>query len=203
MQKSINFLFSDKRARAIICSLIEVFFLTHTSAVFTNVEYVLREQNYFPSKNEDQLRTAYAQLFTAIVIACNAMKRGGLFLNFLVKSGLWAKKIVFDVFEAFLRHFVFSTIIDNFSSLFRRYVQPRKYFRKIENLTLSTRYVLSIHLAFTAKISENHGFQPILIVSYGSFISAKQSYPNPTKHTPSFRILSSLLRHSTWKITMT
>ena len=74
MRKSINFLFSDKRARAIICSIIEVFLLNHTSAVFQNVEYVLREQNYFPSKNEDQLRIAYARLFTAIVIACNVMK---------------------------------------------------------------------------------------------------------------------------------
>ena len=40
-------------------------------------------------------------------------------------------------FEAFLRHFVFSTIINNFSTFFRRYVQPRKYFKKVENLTIS------------------------------------------------------------------
>ena len=40
-------------------------------------------------------------------------------------------------FGAFLRHFVFSTIIDNFSTFFRRYVQPRKYFKKVENLTIS------------------------------------------------------------------
>ena len=39
-------------------------------------------------------------------------------------------------FEAFLRHFVFSTIINNFSTFFRRYVQPRKYFKKVENLTV-------------------------------------------------------------------
>ena len=40
-------------------------------------------------------------------------------------------------FEAFLRHFIFSTIINNFSTFFRRYVQPRKYFKKVENLTIS------------------------------------------------------------------
>jgi len=74
MRKSINFLSTDKRARAIFCSIIEVFLLNHTSAVFANVEYVLREQNYFPSKTEDELRTAYARLLTAIVIACNVMK---------------------------------------------------------------------------------------------------------------------------------
>ena len=39
-------------------------------------------------------------------------------------------------FEAFLRHFVFSTIINNFSTFFRRYVQPQKYFKKVENLTI-------------------------------------------------------------------
>ena len=40
-------------------------------------------------------------------------------------------------FEAFLRHFTFSTIINNFSTFFRRYVQLRKYFKKVENLTIS------------------------------------------------------------------
>ena len=39
-------------------------------------------------------------------------------------------------FEAFLQHFVFSTIINNFSTFFRRYVQPQKYFKKVENLTI-------------------------------------------------------------------
>ena len=40
-------------------------------------------------------------------------------------------------FGAFLRHFAFWAIIDNFSTFFRRYVQPRKYFKKVENLTIS------------------------------------------------------------------
>ena len=40
-------------------------------------------------------------------------------------------------FEAFLRHFIFLTIINNFSTFFRRYVQPRKYFKKVGNLTIS------------------------------------------------------------------
>ena len=39
-------------------------------------------------------------------------------------------------FEAFLWHFVFSTIINNFSTFLRRYVQPQKYFKKVENLTI-------------------------------------------------------------------
>jgi len=39
-------------------------------------------------------------------------------------------------FGAFLRHFAFWTIIDNFSTFFRRYVQPRKYFKKVENLRI-------------------------------------------------------------------
>ena len=37
-------------------------------------------------------------------------------------------------FEAFLWHFVFSTIINNFSTFFRRYVQPQKYFKKSRKL---------------------------------------------------------------------
>jgi hypothetical protein len=61
---------------------------------------------------------------------------GPVFEFFGKKWSLSKNKIVFDVFEAFLRHFVFSTIIDNFSSFFRRYVQPRKYFRKVENLSI-------------------------------------------------------------------
>ena len=36
-------------------------------------------------------------------------------------------------FEAFLRHLAFLTIINNFSTFFRRYLQPRKYFKKVEN----------------------------------------------------------------------
>ena len=39
-------------------------------------------------------------------------------------------------FEAFLRHFVFSSIINNFSTFFRRYLQPQKYCKKVENLTI-------------------------------------------------------------------
>ena len=39
-------------------------------------------------------------------------------------------------FEAFLRHFVFLTIINNLSTLFRSYVQPRKYFKNVEKLTM-------------------------------------------------------------------
>ena len=44
--------------------------------------------------------------------------------------------MVFDDFEAFLRHFAFSTIINNFSTFFRRYFQPQKHFKKIENLSI-------------------------------------------------------------------
>ena len=39
-------------------------------------------------------------------------------------------------FEAFLRHLAFLTIINNFSTFFRRYLQPRKYFKKVENLSI-------------------------------------------------------------------
>ena len=35
-------------------------------------------------------------------------------------------------FEAFLRHFVFSTIINNFSTFFRGYVQPRIFQKKVD-----------------------------------------------------------------------
>ena len=37
-------------------------------------------------------------------------------------------------FGAFPRHFAFTTIIDNFSTFFRRYFQPQKSKEKVENL---------------------------------------------------------------------
>ena len=39
-------------------------------------------------------------------------------------------------FGAFLRHFAFWAIIDNFSTFFRKYVQPRKNFKKVGNLRI-------------------------------------------------------------------
>jgi ribosomal 50S subunit-associated protein YjgA (DUF615 family) len=59
-----------------------------------------------------------------------------VFEIFLQKKSFLPKKIVFEDFGAFLRHFDFRTIIDNFSTFFRRYVQPQKYFKKVENLRI-------------------------------------------------------------------
>ena len=61
----------------------------------------------------------------------------GPFFDFFSKKKVFlAKKYVFDDFEAFLWHFDFTTIIDSFSTFFRRYFQPQKYFKKIENLSI-------------------------------------------------------------------
>jgi len=46
------------------------------------------------------------------------------------------KKYVFDVFEAFLWHLDFTTIINSFSTFFRGYFQPQKYFKKVENFRI-------------------------------------------------------------------
>jgi hypothetical protein len=54
------------------------------------------------------------------------------FRFFWQKKCFSRKKYVFYDFEAFLWHFDFTTIIDNFSTFFRRYVQPQKYFKKVE-----------------------------------------------------------------------
>ena len=62
--------------------------------------------------------------------------------NFQKTSNYWffmsklSRPTEIHVFEAFLRHFHFSTIINNCSTFFRRYLQPRKYFKKVENLRI-------------------------------------------------------------------
>ena len=59
-------------------------------------------------------------------------KRKFYFLVVFHVKSVYAQEIC--VFEAFLRHFHFSTIIDNFSTFWCWYLQPRKHFRKVENL---------------------------------------------------------------------
>ena len=62
--------------------------------------------------------------------------------NFPKKSIYWffmsmlSRPTEIHVFEAFLRHFHFSTIINNFSTFWCWYFQPRKHFKKVENLRI-------------------------------------------------------------------
>ena len=69
------------------------------------------------------------------------------FLWVFMLRGLYPHEIA--VFEAFPRHFYFPTIIDNFSTFFRGYFQPRKNLKKVEN-----------HMKYWSFFEFDFGFQP-------------------------------------------
>jgi len=96
-KSSINMLLNDKRAQTIICSLLEFFLLNHTSAVFSNVEYILREQHFFPSKSEDELRIIFSRLYTIIVVVGTSSKI--LMTTFYDYIGAWIPRIVCHVMQ--------------------------------------------------------------------------------------------------------
>ena len=58
------------------------------------------------------------------------------FRFFFEKKIFGGKKKFLTFFDGFPRHFDFSTIINNFPTFLCWYVQPRKYFQKVENLRI-------------------------------------------------------------------
>ena len=70
-------------------------------------------------------------------------KRKFYFLVVFHVKSVYAQEICF--FEAFLRHFHFSTIIDNFSTFWCWYLQPRKHFQKVENLRVPLKPEFCLH----------------------------------------------------------
>ena len=94
---SINSLLNDKRAQTIICSLLEFFLLNHTSAVFSNVEYILREQHFFLTKSEDELRITFSRLYTVIVVLGTSSKI--LMTTFYDFIGAWIPRLVCHVMQ--------------------------------------------------------------------------------------------------------
>ena len=97
MINRISSLFSDIKFRAILCCLIECFLLNHTTTIFSSVEYVLREEEYFSDKSEDQLRILYGRLFTAISISCNIIKiLVSLSYDYI---GLWIPRIFCHIMQ--------------------------------------------------------------------------------------------------------
>lgn len=58
----------DLRLGCILTSLLEMFFLAHGSVAYPDIEFVMREEDYFPNKTDTEYTTIYSWLYSLMTI---------------------------------------------------------------------------------------------------------------------------------------